>query len=186
MSRIYCWDAGVFLAWLNAEVHTPEEDAAFSAAVDDVNAGRAMLVTSVMISCEVWDSRIPEGNKRTWYRQLFQREDVLLIQVTDAIAERAGHLREECYQQGIMCPSSEDSIYLATGIIYDATEIHSFDPHFLTLDERLPSVSIPIVKPRGTGEQLALPSSGETAGGEDSDQTTEPEAEVNDDGEEDY
>ncbi len=161
MSRIYCWDASVFLAWLNGGENRPSEKLAnLRAAVDDIDKGRAMLITPSTVSTEVWESRIPDEEKRNWYINVFKRENVQKIQVSDPIAKIAGQLREECKVAGVSL-TTEDALYLATGIVYKADEIHSFDADFLRVNGLLQSVSVPIVEPRGMELQLPLTGGGQ-------------------------
>lgn len=159
--HVYCWDASAFLAWINGETKTPQVDADLEAAVEDIDNGRAILVVSVMASCEVLNAKMDTQEKRDRYAQLFERDNIVWAEVSQEIAKRAGEIRLEADEKHGYKLGSEDSIYMATGFAYNADEIHAFDPHFTDLNGQLQSLPIPMVFPRGCGARrlpLTIPS----------------------------
>ena len=143
----YYWDASVFLAWIKDEKRGTVEDAGLNAAAGDITAKRVVLVSSVVILCEVLAGELDE-EKTAMLNQLFLRPNIVLYEVTRDVAARAGKIREACRQARLKCPPTPDAIHLATAALVGASEIHSFDPHFLDLNARLPQCPAQICKPR--------------------------------------
>ena len=131
MRRVYLWDTSVFLTWIRGESRGQERDLALAAAVEDVDTGRAAIVASVMIFCEMLESHLRDEEPRQRFADVFRRPNMQLVEVSSAIARRAGQIRDSCRALGIVCPRSEDAIHVATAVVYGVSELHTFDEHQL-------------------------------------------------------
>lgn len=158
MSRIdsYAWDSSIFLAWIKGEKRSDEEDAALEAAADDVDAGRTRLICSVLVFCEVLEARLQDDQQRLRFRQIFQRDNIHLVETTPAIAREAGALRLECSSAGLKL-TAEDAVHVATAMVMKASELHTYDPHQLRMN-RMPCLhGLQVVAPRGSQRKMTYP-----------------------------
>lgn len=93
--------------------------------VRDVDNGEAVLMSSVMTRTEVLDCRLSEEARRLFDRAL-QRQHVQLIAQDIRVAQLSHEIRNYHQERGAKL-SSPDAIHLATAILYQADEFHTFD-----------------------------------------------------------
>ncbi|MGD9497491.1 MAG: type II toxin-antitoxin system VapC family toxin [Armatimonadota bacterium] len=153
--RSYCWDTSVVLALLmgGEDNRTPEEVLGLRAAVDDINNGRAALVTSTLIFAEVLPAALGPQRYETFER-FFERENVEVHEVSAAIARHAGEVRRRAAEAGRKL-AAEDAIFIATALVAECEALHTFDPHQLRLASMLGDELV-ICRPTGTQASMDL------------------------------
>ncbi len=123
--KIIAWDSCVFLAWLQDERREPGVMEGIEEMVRKINGGEIILLTSQMTNIEVLQSRLsPEAQKK--WKEIFNRRNCQIMDINPRIGEKASFIRDHYDQKGIRL-SSPDSIQLATAVIYNAEEFHTFD-----------------------------------------------------------
>jgi predicted nucleic acid-binding protein len=142
--------------------------------VQAFEAGTAHLVTSALVFAEVSGARVsPEMLDR--FERLLRRRNSTVIDVDRRVAQLAGSLRDY-YSAKAPTPtrskrkpatkpktlSTPDALHLATALIYDVTEFHTFDGKnkrktlgLLPLDGDVAGRKLAIRKP-SAGAQLPL------------------------------
>ena len=123
--RVLYWDACVFIAWLQDEKRTPGEMEGVADVVREVDRGAAYLMSSVMTRTEVLECRLTDEAKHLFDRAL-QRRNVQLIAQDIRVADLSHEIRNYYQARGTKL-SSPDAIHLATAILYQADEFHTFD-----------------------------------------------------------
>ncbi len=151
----YCWDTSVFLALLRGanDNRSDDELLGLRAAVDDVHNGRAILVTSTLIFAEVLPARMPD-QQYDLFRSFLQRDNVVVYEVSAAIAHAAGDIRTRAREAGLKT-ATEDAIFVATALSAACSCLHSFDPHHLRLADLLAS-ELSVSKPSGMQASMDL------------------------------
>ncbi len=126
----FYWDTCVFLAWIRNEIRPAGEMEGVREYVDQIDTGKASLVTSVITISEMLECRIEQAAAAE-FRRVMDRSNVLLVDVTYPIAELASVIRNY-YQllddrdgQGKI--ATPDAIHLATAIVYECSEFNTFD-----------------------------------------------------------
>ena len=156
--RVFCWDASVFVTLLTRETRSEPELAGLREVLHLVAAHQAVVVTSSTARTEVLgDGRDPRV--RAAFNELFARPGFVSYQVSDALADLAGDLREEARRLKKKL-STPDSQYIATAMIYEAEALHTFDPHMLRLNGEACVRGLRICHPKGNQMELGLDSSG--------------------------
>jgi predicted nucleic acid-binding protein len=125
--RTIYWDSCVFIAWLYNERLEPGVMEGIEEMVRDVNAGRVVLFTSVMMKTEVLDSPL-SPKAREMLSAVFKRSNVSLISQDERVADLSRDIRDHYAKppRNIMLGSA-DCVHLATAILYKADV-------FVTLD----------------------------------------------------
>jgi predicted nucleic acid-binding protein len=151
-----CWDASVFLAWLNGEDRGERARAGLNAALEDLDARRTVLIVPAIVHCEVWENSIQDQSTRDRFGLVLRRSNVVNVDITHAIAKRAGALREACRNANRQCPAAADAMYVAAALEFGADELHSFDNGMLGLNGFHGVAGLAIVPPRGAQMRLDL------------------------------
>ncbi|MCX7428505.1 MAG: PIN domain-containing protein [Planctomycetia bacterium] len=126
----YCWDTSVFVAWLKEESSAPLAD--MNLVVGDIDSGKAVLVVSVTTATEMLETKhTPEQWER--FQKCLNRSNVILADITLAIAELASRIRADAQTQGRRLQTPDAQI-IATAITYRVDALHSLDPHMLGLN----------------------------------------------------
>ncbi len=151
----YCWDTSVFLALLRGadDNRAPEEVLGLRAAVDDVHNERAILVTSTLIFAEVLPANLTD-EQYDIFRRFFERDNVLVFEVSAAIARSAGEVRSRALEGGKKT-HTEDAIFIATALAVGCEALHSYDPAHLRLAGMLED-ELTVCKPTGTQASLDM------------------------------
>lgn len=123
--KIIAWDSCVFLAWLQDEKREIGVMEGIEEVVRKTNNGEVILLTSQMTNIEVLQSRLSSEAQKKW-KEIFNRRNCQIIDINPRVGEKASFIRDYYDQKGIKL-SSPDSIQLATAIIYNAEEFHTFD-----------------------------------------------------------
>lgn len=125
---LYYWDACLFLAWIKDEERQGDEMAGVREVISRARRREVILMTSVLTSTEVLQSKIPVG-MITLFGGLMRRLEQKSIDIK--IARLAHDLRDHysarANQFGGKTLSVPDALHLATAIIYRADEFHTFD-----------------------------------------------------------
>lgn len=146
----YYWDAGPFIAHLMDEQRPdPTELGGAREVLAIVDAGEAYLLTSSLTTVEVLN-REGDGTVRERFEKLFERVHYRRIDTSLPIHQRAAELRE---QIGLKTP---DAIHLATAVVWQADEFHTFDGRILGLNGRLELGELRICKPSAEQKRLNL------------------------------
>jgi predicted nucleic acid-binding protein len=138
-TRVFYWDACVFLAWLMDETRPPGEMEGIVDCVQAFESGRAGLATSALVFAEVSSARV-SAQALDRFERLLRRRNVTVIDVGRRVARLAGELRDYYSAQvpkktgrkpgrakKAKTLSTPDAPHLATAILYDVDEFHTFD-----------------------------------------------------------
>jgi hypothetical protein len=123
--KIICWDACIFIAWLQDEKRETGVMEGIEEIVRRVHNNEAVLITSQMTNIEVLQSRLTSEAQKKW-KEVFNRPNCQMIDLTPKVSEKSHFIRNYYDQKGIRL-GSPDSIQLATAVIYKAEEFHTFD-----------------------------------------------------------
>lgn len=119
------WDTCVFIAWLKDEARAPGEMEGVAEMVKAVDKGHAVIVTSVLTTTEILESKLtpPQCDK---LHKVFKRPELQKVACDDRVATKAREIRDFYQRRGqkLMTP---DSIHLATAILYDVGAFFTFD-----------------------------------------------------------
>ena len=134
-SKIY-WDACIFIAHFKNETRPdPLDMQGVQELVKKIDEGKLHLVTSVITLTEVLQSHMGTENQ-TLFKQLFQRRNCHLVDVTSKIAEISHDIRDYYQQQkqvdNLPTVTTADAIHLATAIDFSCSHFYTFDEN----DER--------------------------------------------------
>lgn len=143
----FCWDSGVFVAWLTAEPRSEEELAGLREVVDLADSRRAIIVTSSLAFTEVLGDQ-PHHPVRDIFANLFRRPQFISQDPTPAISNLAADVRDELRADGRSL-QTPDAVMLATAIAHHVDALHTFDGHLLRLNGHRAAHGIVICKPQG-------------------------------------
>jgi hypothetical protein len=123
--KIIAWDSCVFLAWLQDERRGAGVMEGIEEVVRKIGSGEVVLVTSQITNIEVLQSRLSSEAHKKW-KEIFNRRSCQMMDINPRVSEKSHFIRDHYDQKGIKL-SSPDSIQLATAIIFNAEEFHTFD-----------------------------------------------------------
>jgi len=120
---LYYWDTCLFLAWIQDEERKPGEMDGVREIIDRSKRRDCRIMTSVITSVEVLQSKIPAGVD-TMFTGLMKRVERVGIEAK--VARMAHDIRDFYHKNGqkLLTP---DALHLATAILYRANEFHTFD-----------------------------------------------------------
>ncbi|MGA7563276.1 MAG: type II toxin-antitoxin system VapC family toxin [Desulfobaccales bacterium] len=147
--RIY-WDSCIFIALIADEKRNPGETSGISDVVQEVDANKITLVTSVISRVEVLRDL---GIDRDKYINVLKRPNIQETEVNKTIAQMAGDIRHQFQVAGICKLTTPDAIHLATAIYAEVDEFHTFDgegrqPGLIDLSGHEIIKGLKITKPR--------------------------------------
>jgi predicted nucleic acid-binding protein len=135
--QLVCWDSCIFLAWFNKELDKPlpEIERSLRSVVDN----KLDLLVSVISIVEVLD-KAGVSDAGTQFRGFIRRPNVVLADVDPRVAMTASDIRtaglaahaEGRLPQAIKIP---DAMIAATGVIYRASILYTFDPILTAISE---------------------------------------------------
>jgi len=127
--RIY-WDTNIFIAWLKDEQRKPGEMDGVREYVEKAMKGEIVLVTSVMTKIEVLRCKMP-ARAEELFAKLLKRRNVRAQPLDIRVADIANQIRDYYQRQsvvdGLPTVSTPDATHLATAILYEVDEFHTFD-----------------------------------------------------------
>ena len=161
---VYYWDACLFLAWIKDEERISGEMDGVREVIERSKRREVKIITSVLTTVEVLESRLPVGMKRL-IEGLIKR--VTRISMEAKVAAMAHDLRDYYMSRsaefGGKTLGVPDAIHLATAILYRATEFHTFDSvgrskslGLLPLSGNVGAHRLTICKPHAKNPQLDL------------------------------
>ena len=129
-ARIY-WDTAPLVAWITDEQRSPEEIAGLEEVVELIERGKIVLFTSAIWRVEILDSSLTDEQKQT-LRKLFDGRHITDVAADSRIFDLAHEIRnyyqiEHQKDQSQPKISTPDALHLATAILNDAAEFHTFD-----------------------------------------------------------
>ncbi len=132
---IYYWDTCVFLAWIKREEKEPNEMAGLREIAAKINNHEALLITSSIIDSEILQCTL-DSTAQNMLNQIFKRRNFRKINTTNRVWTLAGEIRDY-YQKrkeidNLPTVTTPDSVHLATAILYEADEMHTYDQNNLT------------------------------------------------------
>lgn len=154
-SKLFYWDACIFLAWLKNEERSEGEMEGLTRLVEEVEKNKYPVITSVITITEILPKRSGKEVVAK-FRKLFQRSNFRMINIDERIATKASKIRdhylEKAKKEKINSIKLGDGIHLATAIIYNVSEFHTFDgshkkPGLLGLNGDVAGYPLVIEKP---------------------------------------
>lgn len=127
---IIYWDTSVFLAWIKNESRPNNEMDGVEDAANKIHKDHVVLITSEITMTEILESTLDDTAKKR-FDDLFKRRNCKRVAIDQRVSGLAHDIRNY-YQQkkaadGIATVTTPDAIHLATAILYDVTEFHTFD-----------------------------------------------------------
>jgi predicted nucleic acid-binding protein len=161
---LYYWDTNLFIAWIQDEQRPTGEMDGLREVIERVRRREAMIMTSVITTTEVLQSKLPAG-VATLVSGLMKR--IQRKSMDTKIADLAHDLRDyyaiRSAQFDGKLLSVPDAIHLATAIFYRADEFHTFDSSngrkslgLLPLSGNVAGHGLKICKPTAKNPQLDL------------------------------
>lgn len=126
-SPLYYWDTCLFLAWIKDEERPHGEMDGVREVVGRVKKRDAVMLTSVITTTEVLQSKLPAGVGNLFHG-LMQRIERKSVDIK--VAKLAHDLRDyysTISDYGGKTLSVADALHLATAILFRADEFHTFD-----------------------------------------------------------
>lgn len=123
--KIIAWDSCIFIAWLQDEKRDFGVMEGIEETVRKIGGGEVILITSQVTNMEVLESRLSPDARKKW-KEIFNRRNCQIMDVNPRVGEKASFIRDH-YDQKEIKLSVPDSIQLATAIIFNAEEFHTFD-----------------------------------------------------------
>jgi predicted nucleic acid-binding protein len=125
---VYYWDTCLFLAWIKDEERKSGEMDGVREIIERHKRREVKILTSVMTTVEVLQSRVPAGMERL-FEGLMKR--LTRASVDSKVALMAHDIRNYYILRpsefGGKTVSAPDAVHLATAVLYRATEFHTFD-----------------------------------------------------------
>lgn len=161
----YYWDTCLFLAWIKDEQRKSGEMDGVREVIERSKRREVKIVTSVLTTVEVLQSRLPVGMERL-FGDLMKR--VSRVGIETKVAALAHDLRDHyirnAAQHGGKTISTPDAIHLATAILYRVAEFHTFDDGgsssksigLLGLSGNVGGHRLTVCKPQAKSPQLDL------------------------------
>lgn len=162
--RVY-WDACIWISLIGNEVavhlkngKTENRAALARAILDEANKGSVEIVTSALSLIEVNKISPNPGSitdTEDKLAEFFENDFIVVAQLNRQIGETARKLM----QRGLPGLKPLDAAHLATAMIANVDEMHSFDDKLLTLDEKIDKrdgTPLKICKPSMSGTPLPL------------------------------
>lgn len=155
--KVIYWDSCIFIAWIMDEQRPNGEMSGIYECVQEVEARRTRLITSVMTRTEVFEANLPPDVKER-YARLLNRRNVLVLDQDLRVSVIARGIREYYQDAEDRLPglSTPDAVHLATAIHYKADAFYTFDDgkrgsrSLLSLNGNVAGHSLMICKPRFT------------------------------------
>ena len=119
----------MFLAWLQEEAAAPLGD--IDLVRGEIGRGEATLLVPAILFTEILAARNTPEQMGT-FRKFLNRSNVVVANIDQAIAEKAGQLRSRALElpQKVNL-RTPDATYLATAIIYQADVFHTLEAALL-------------------------------------------------------
>jgi predicted nucleic acid-binding protein len=165
---IYYWDAVCLIAWITDERRSNPADMEGLAEVTElVDSSKAIIMTSVLWRAEVLNGSMTQAQRKR-LEEVFDPRSIVEVGIDSRVMELAGEIRnfhrnstKKDVMKNIRVP---DAIHLASAIIYNATEFHTFDgagasgnnSKLLTLDGNVAGHRLRICIPKSTQGSLDL------------------------------
>lgn len=127
----FYWDTAPLIAWITDEKRTdPAEMAGLAEVVDMVDRGKAVLMISVLWRAEIFDSSLSAAQKKR-LEAVFDGRRIIELAIDSRVMKLTSEIRsfhstskKKDVMKNIKVP---DAIHLASAILYEATEFHTFD-----------------------------------------------------------
>jgi predicted nucleic acid-binding protein len=125
--RVY-FDACLFISWLTGEYEEPEDAAGVNYYVAEAEAGRILILTSVITRIEVLESKLGKEVAER-FRLYLKTLGKVPAEVTGKIADCAHAIREYYREKtdGFENVSIPDAIHLATAAFHECDTFLTFD-----------------------------------------------------------
>jgi predicted nucleic acid-binding protein len=153
----YCWDTTVFVAWLNRQSNAPLGD--IDAVLDDVVAGRAMLIVPVTVYTEIVRAKHAPQQIRA-FDAFLSRSTVRRADGSFNVAKKAEQIRSRGHTlsrrgeaRNIKTP---DATIIATAILFEVDALHSLEPRHHRLSGTKIVEGLKICSPVHVSGQRAL------------------------------
>jgi len=126
----YYWDTAPLIAWLTDEHRPKAELAGIAAVIERVDRGQAVLMTSVLWRAEVIDLDL-SPTVRHRLDAAFDSQNIVELaidsRVMDLTGEIRAHQKKSTKKAALKNLRVPDAIHLASAILYEADEFHTFD-----------------------------------------------------------
>jgi predicted nucleic acid-binding protein len=128
--RLIYWDSCLFLAYFKNETRPAGEMEGLLDLAKEVDAGKKVLVTSVVTRMEILRSTLTKEQNGK-YDLLFKRRNFQEMPIDKRVVALSHDLRDYYQQEkakdGLATLTTPDSIHLATAIIYKVGCFYTFD-----------------------------------------------------------
>jgi predicted nucleic acid-binding protein len=159
------WDSCIWIAWLKDERRALGEMDGIAECVDQVEAGKMTIVSSVIVRTEVFESEL-SAEVRERYASILKRRNVQLVDNDLRVSSLAGEIRQFyedlSAKDGLPSVTTPDAIHLATAIHYGVDAFYTFDDgrhggrSLLSLNGDVAGHPLVVCKPQATQYRMAL------------------------------
>ncbi len=127
-NNLFYWDTCIFYTWLLDEKRQDGELDAIEYLLAKNKRNDNIIITSTLTICEVLQGKIPEDKEKI-FQECLKRRSLRTIAVDIKIAEEARRIRDYYHKNKPKANNicTPDAIHLATAIIYNVDEFHTFD-----------------------------------------------------------
>ena len=127
---IIYWDTCIYLAWIKNEVRKDNEMDGVEDVANKISKNHVRLISSEILFTEILEITLDDVAKKR-LADLFKHRNCTRISVGPRVSQFASEIRSYYLQQktldGLTTVTTPDAIHLATAILYDASEFHTFD-----------------------------------------------------------
>jgi predicted nucleic acid-binding protein len=161
---IYYWDTCVFLAWIKDEARPNKEMEGVNYIAGQLFRNSAILATSTLIQVEILKCTLDKYEIER-FNSLFKQRNFQQISQDPRVMRLSNEIREYYQRQHAIdsgkTVSTPDAIHLASAILYDVTEFHTFDGKrkraLLPLNGNVAGYNLRICKPPLPAQQKLFP-----------------------------
>jgi predicted nucleic acid-binding protein len=131
-SPLYCIDTCVYIDWLTGDKTAPLQDIAD--VIQEIEEKKANLLVPVIAYVEVMEAK-HSGKPITQFRDFLKRSNVIPVDITLPLAERAEVIRSAAWKlKPKRSIRAADAIFIAASILFKATLLITRDDKMLSLD----------------------------------------------------
>lgn len=144
--RVFYWDTCVYLAWLKDEAGYRGFRPAIENMIRECREKKIEILTSTITITELLCVGVAENTRRQM-EELFRLDLHKAIDVDIVIAKKAREYRMFCKTKGIACLKTPDAVHIATAVVNEVDELHTFDQGLLGHNGGIAEDSIAICRP---------------------------------------
>jgi predicted nucleic acid-binding protein len=141
------------LAWLKGEAQYKAFLPAIENMLRECRDKKIEILTSAITITELLCFEVPDNTRRQ-LDDLFRRDIHKVVDADIVIAKRAREYRRFCKDKGIAGLKTPDAVHIATAVINEVDELHTFDQRILNHNGGIAEDGIAICRPPAFSQPL--------------------------------